>query len=128
MAGATPLGIRAVAFLVRAGAAQLGIAETADAAHARNSAPVRSKLGQPMPARPVLSSFAQSHTRIGHTYLSLHGSGSACREACRWSSTLVPRPPRQVAGCPPDLPAAAISLRPAPSELDLPWLFTGPNV
>ena len=44
------------------------------------------------PARPVPSFriVAQSHSRIGHTYRFLHGSGSTCFSTCGWSDTSVP--------------------------------------
>ena len=72
--------------------------------------------------------FAQAQTHLDRIHRSLHGSGSACLLACGWSGTPVPRPPRQVAKCPPDLPAAAASLRPAPSELGFFRFFTGPSI
>ena len=74
-------------------------------------------------APPLMSSGASANHpgRLGR------GSGSACLSACGWSSTLVPRPPGQTAECLPDRPAAAASLRPAPSELGSFRFFTGPS-
>ena len=80
---------------------------------------------QPLTCSPFRS--LHSHTFVHHTCRSLHGSGSAYLSACGWSSTLVPRPSRQAAECPPDRPAAAASLRPAPSELGSHRFFTGPS-
>ena len=80
---------------------------------------------QPLACNPFRSLHSQ--TLVHDTYRSLHGSGSACLSACEWSSTLVPRSPRQAAECPPDRPAAAASLRPAPRELGSFRFFTGPS-